>query len=235
MVATPITSIGATYLSPTRTCHPYPTGYPQEACLWWSCFPECAQRNPTTTSNTASSKGVQVTKPYRPSYKVTFCTTATQFPRGTGATPYSRCHNNTTTRHFVHPIFQPMPGLGSVWNWDDGIRLSLHKALHSWQWKQPCIRNLANYLSIANSTKTHTTKRCGTAPILTNLVVCAKELVPVTKQVANKLQKPTHSTWFYTWTSLTTNEKRLSTQRWCVKYGRGKMTKIIPGSQSGET
>ncbi len=61
-------------------------------------------------------------------------------------------------------------------------------ALRSW------IRNLATYLSIANSDKTLARKKFGTAPILMNLGICAKALVWVTKPAANKLQGPTHST-----------------------------------------
>jgi hypothetical protein len=48
-----------------------------------------AQKNPTAASNAATSKGVQVTKTYCPSKKVMSGTTATQFPHGTDAIPYS--------------------------------------------------------------------------------------------------------------------------------------------------
>jgi hypothetical protein len=66
--------------------------------------------------------------------------------------------------------------------------LTRETALQFW------IRNLANYLSIANSEGTHTTIKFGTAPILMNSGVCAKELVWATRPAANKLQGPTHST-----------------------------------------
>ncbi len=132
MVTTPVTGIGATNASIMRTCHPFLTGHAHEACLWWHCFSQCTQGNPTTAGTTATSKGVQDIKPYCLLHKVLSCTTATQFSCGTGAIPYSDFQNNTASKHLVHPIFRPMPSLGAVWTWDDRICLSLRKAFHSW-------------------------------------------------------------------------------------------------------
>ncbi len=137
MVTTPVTGIGVTNLSPMRTCHPFPTGHAHKAFLWWHCFPKCAQVYPTTTSPAAACKGVRFTRSYCPSNKVMIGTTKTQFPPGTGAVSYSHHKDYTTTGHYDKLLCRPMPRLGSVWAWIDGICTSLQEACHFWQWRHP--------------------------------------------------------------------------------------------------